>query len=79
MKFTAQADLRPLAIAALRPVFLGQVVKTGPEILGHDQEVQNQIATVIDVSLLEENESGIFLTLDIPGYGPAGICLEELV
>ena len=79
MQFTSQANLRAQAIAALRPVFLGQVVKTGPEILGHDPEVTNQIASVIDVSLLEENESDIFLTLDIPGYGKAGICLEELV
>jgi hypothetical protein len=79
MQFTSQAHLRARAIAALQPIFLGQVVKTGPEILGHDPEVQNQVAPVIGVSLLEENESDIFLTLDIPGYGPAGICLEELV
>jgi acyl dehydratase len=79
MQFTSQANLRAQAIAALQPVFVGQTVKTGSEIMGHDQEVQDQVAICTAVSLLEEMESDILLTLDIPGYGPANILLEELV
>ena len=79
MQFTSQANLRLRAIAALQPIFVGQVVKTGPEIQGHDAEVANQVALCTGVSLLEESESYIILTLNIPGYGRAGILLEELV
>ena len=79
MQFASQANLRAQAIAALQPIFVGRTVKTGPVILGHDDEVANQVALVTAVSLLEEFESDILLTLDIPGYGPANILLEELV
>jgi hypothetical protein len=79
MSFTSQASLRHLAVAALKPVFVGQVVKTGNEIMGHDSEVANQVAVCTAVSLLEEMESDILLTLDIPGYGSANVLLEELV
>lgn len=79
MQFTSQANLRAQAIAALQPIFVGQTVKTGNEIQGHDAATQNQLAVCTGVSLLEESESDILLTLDIPGYGRAGILLEELV
>ena len=79
MQFTSQADLRAQAVAALQPVFVGQTIKTGSEVRGHDTEVANQVAVCTSVSLLETEESDILLTLAIPGYGPADILLEELV
>ena len=79
MQYTPASQLRTAAIAALQPVFVGTTVRVGDSVPGHDPEVRNQTAVCTAVSLLEDFESDIVLTLAIPGYGPADILLEELL